>query len=95
MKKKLLLVSLGLSWAAHCWAAEITTLEQITVEETALSEPVFSATKETLSMDSPMVPSDTLSEVLKNTFYVEKITSSAYSSEPYIRGRGACSQISQ
>ncbi len=89
MKKKLLLVSLGLSWAAHCWAAEITTLEQITVEETALSEPVFSATKETLSTDSPMVPSDTLSEVLKNTFYVEKITSSAYSSEPYIRGRGA------
>lgn len=89
MKKKLLLVSLGLSWAAHCWAAEIITLEQITVEETALSEPVFSATKETLSTDSPMVPSDTLSEVLKNTFYVEKITSSAYSSEPYIRGRGA------
>jgi len=88
VKKKLLLVSLGLSWAAHSWAADTATLEQITVEDTALTEPVFSAAKETVSTDTPTVPSDSLTEALKNTFYVENIQSSAYSSEPYIRGRG-------
>lgn len=88
MKKKLLLISLGLSRAAHRSAADTATFEQITVEDTALTEPVFSAAKETLSMDTPTVPSDSLTEALKNTFYVQNMQSSAYSAEPSIRGRG-------
>lgn len=88
MKKQLLLISLGLGCVANGWAADTTTLEQITVEDSALTEPAFSTAKETVATNTPTVPADTITEALKNTFYVENLQSSAYSAEPYIRGRG-------
>lgn len=76
------------AWPVSAVWADTTNLEAITVEDTWWQEP--SLTQDNWQVQTSQQPAqpESLSDSLKDVFFVESQQSSDYQSEPYIRGRG-------
>ncbi|MBM9615076.1 TonB-dependent receptor [Desulfobulbus rhabdoformis] len=76
-----------LGMSASGWA-QTTTLETIVVEDDQIKESSLADEKTLVDLEVTPTRANSLTDALSNLFFVDFRKSSAYSSEPYIRGRG-------
>ena len=88
MKKSIFsVVAFGIYSVSAC-AAQSFTLAPVTVEEKAdNTSPMLSHTYSRVLREEQSIESTTISEALKDAFFVQSKKSSDYTSTPYIRGR--------